>query len=76
MAGVKVDLMSSSGPGPRGDSLLAIGELAERTGKRPSSIRYYEQIDEGRLPVRSASSPMASSESPRVRDRNLTSSRL
>ncbi|HEY3734313.1 MAG TPA: MerR family transcriptional regulator [Streptosporangiaceae bacterium] len=27
---------------------LAIGELAARTGKRPSSIRYYEQI--GLLP--------------------------
>ena len=40
--------MSGSGPGLRGDALLAIGELAERTGKRPSSIRYYEQI--GLLP--------------------------
>jgi MerR family transcriptional regulator, redox-sensitive transcriptional activator SoxR len=40
--------MSNPGPGPRGASLLAIGELAERTGKRPSSIRYYEQI--GLLP--------------------------
>ena len=48
MAGVKVGLMSNSGPPARGDSLLAIGELAERTGKRPSSIRYYEQI--GLLP--------------------------
>jgi MerR family transcriptional regulator, redox-sensitive transcriptional activator SoxR len=35
-------------PGPDGDPLLAIGELAERAGKRPSSIRYYEQI--GLLP--------------------------
>jgi MerR family transcriptional regulator, redox-sensitive transcriptional activator SoxR len=35
-------------PGPDGDALLAIGELAERAGKRPSSIRYYEQI--GLLP--------------------------
>jgi MerR family transcriptional regulator, redox-sensitive transcriptional activator SoxR len=35
-------------PGPDGDPLLAIGELAARAGKRPSSIRYYEQI--GLLP--------------------------
>jgi MerR family transcriptional regulator, redox-sensitive transcriptional activator SoxR len=35
-------------PGPDGDALLAIGKLAERAGKRPSSIRYYEQI--GLLP--------------------------
>jgi MerR family transcriptional regulator, redox-sensitive transcriptional activator SoxR len=48
MVGVKVGLMSNSDPPPRGDSLLAIGELAERTRKRPSSIRYYEQI--GLLP--------------------------
>jgi MerR family transcriptional regulator, redox-sensitive transcriptional activator SoxR len=34
--------------GPDGAPLLAIGELAERAGKRPSSIRYYEQI--GLLP--------------------------
>jgi len=47
-ASVKVGLMSHSGPGPRHESLLTIGELAERTGKRPSSIRYYEQI--GLLP--------------------------
>jgi len=40
--------MSNSGPGSRRESLLAIGEVAERTGKRPSSIRYYEQI--GLLP--------------------------
>jgi MerR family transcriptional regulator, redox-sensitive transcriptional activator SoxR len=40
--------MSNSGPGSRRESLLAIGEVAECTGKRPSSIRYYEQI--GLLP--------------------------
>jgi len=40
--------MSNPGPGRRGESLLAIGELADRTGKRPSSIRYYEQV--GLLP--------------------------
>ncbi len=40
--------MSNPHPGPRGTSLLAIGELAARAGKRPSSIRYYEQI--GLLP--------------------------
>ena len=33
---------------PGGAPLLAIGELAELAGKRPSSIRYYEQI--GLLP--------------------------
>jgi DNA-binding transcriptional MerR regulator len=31
------------------DELLTIGELARRTGRRPSSIRYYEQI--GLLPT-------------------------
>ena len=46
IVGVKVDLMSN--PEPDGFPLLAIGELAGRTGKRPSSIRYYEQI--GLLP--------------------------
>ena len=40
--------MSNPRPGPPDASLLAIGELADRTGKRPSSIRYYEQI--GLLP--------------------------
>lgn len=30
------------------DDLLTIGELARRTGRRPSSIRYYEEI--GLLP--------------------------
>jgi MerR family redox-sensitive transcriptional activator SoxR len=37
---VKVGLMSKS---------LSIGEVARRTGRRPSSIRYYEQI--GLLPA-------------------------
>jgi MerR family transcriptional regulator, redox-sensitive transcriptional activator SoxR len=35
-------------PGPDPSPLLTIGELAGRAGKRPSSIRYYEQI--GLLP--------------------------
>jgi MerR family redox-sensitive transcriptional activator SoxR len=38
--------MSNPGPGP---GFLAIGELAERSGRRPSAIRYYEQI--GLLPA-------------------------
>jgi MerR family redox-sensitive transcriptional activator SoxR len=38
--------MSNPGPGP---GYLAIGELAERSGKRPSAIRYYEEI--GLLPA-------------------------
>ena len=49
IVGVKVDLMSNPGAEPGGFPLLAIGELASRTGKRPSSIRYYEQI--GLLPT-------------------------
>ena len=40
--------MSSPDPQPAGFPVLAIGELAARTGKRPSLIRYYEQI--GLLP--------------------------
>jgi MerR family redox-sensitive transcriptional activator SoxR len=36
--------MSSPDPRPGDPPLLGIGELAERTGKRPSAIRYYEQI--------------------------------
>jgi len=35
-------------PGSDSRALLAIGELAEQAGRRPSSIRYYEQI--GLLP--------------------------
>jgi MerR family transcriptional regulator, redox-sensitive transcriptional activator SoxR len=46
---VKVDLMSTPDPEPgHAAPLLTIGSLAARTGKRPSSIRYYEQI--GLLP--------------------------
>jgi MerR family redox-sensitive transcriptional activator SoxR len=48
IVGVKVDLMSSPGPKPGGLPPLAIGELARLAGKRPSVIRYYEQI--GLLP--------------------------
>ena len=48
IVGVKVGLMSNPGPQPGGLPLLAISELAALTGKRPSSIRYYEQI--GLLP--------------------------
>jgi DNA-binding transcriptional MerR regulator len=40
--------MSNPGPGSRGAAPLAIGELAALTGKRPSAIRYYEQV--GLLP--------------------------
>jgi len=40
--------MSNPDPGPGGAALLAIGELAALAGKRPSAIRYYEQI--GLLP--------------------------
>ena len=54
MVGVKVGLMSNTGPGPGGGALLAIGELAELAGKRPSSIRYYEQIGLLPEPVRVA----------------------
>lgn len=42
---VKVGLMSSDQPG---GGLLGIGSVARRSGRRPSSIRYYEQI--GLLP--------------------------
>jgi MerR family transcriptional regulator, redox-sensitive transcriptional activator SoxR len=49
IVGVKVDLMSSRDPVRGTRSLLTIGELARRTGKRPSSIRFYEQI--GLLPA-------------------------
>jgi MerR family redox-sensitive transcriptional activator SoxR len=40
--------MSNSGSGTDGPPLLTIGELADRAGKSPSAIRYYEQI--GLLP--------------------------
>jgi DNA-binding transcriptional MerR regulator len=40
--------MSNPDPQPRDPPLLGIGALAELTGKRPSAIRYYEQI--GLLP--------------------------
>ncbi len=51
MVGVKVSLMSNPDPGP-GSTLLGIGELAQLTGKRPSAIRYYEQIGLLPQPVR------------------------
>lgn len=41
---VKVDLMSSG--------LLAVGEVARRSGKAPSAIRYYESIGLLDEPVR------------------------
>jgi MerR family redox-sensitive transcriptional activator SoxR len=34
------------------DDLLTIGELARRSGRRPSAIRYYEQIGLLRPPIR------------------------
>jgi MerR family redox-sensitive transcriptional activator SoxR len=46
---VKVDLMSNPDPRPDGFTPLTIGEVARLAGKRPSSIRYYEQI--GLLPT-------------------------
>jgi MerR family redox-sensitive transcriptional activator SoxR len=47
---LKADLMSSpSSPSNLADDLLTIGELASRTGKTASSIRYYESI--GLLPL-------------------------
>jgi MerR family transcriptional regulator, redox-sensitive transcriptional activator SoxR len=46
--------MSDPGPLLSGAHLLAIGELAELAGKRPSSIRYYEQIGLLPQPVRVA----------------------
>ena len=52
--GVKVDLMSNPDSRPHGAPLLAIGELAEMAGKRPSAIRYYEQIGLLPKPVRVA----------------------
>jgi MerR family transcriptional regulator, redox-sensitive transcriptional activator SoxR len=46
---VKVDFMSKCDPRPDGGDALTIGEVARRTGRRPSSVRYYEQI--GLLPA-------------------------
>ena len=46
---VKVSLMSNPDPRPGGGDALSIGEVARLAGKRPSSIRYYEQI--GLLPA-------------------------
>jgi MerR family transcriptional regulator, redox-sensitive transcriptional activator SoxR len=43
-----------SNPEPGGSRSLAIGELAELAGKRPSLIRYYEQIGLLPEPVRVA----------------------
>lgn len=40
--------MSNPRPAPGGAPLLAIGDLAALAGKRPSLIRYYEQL--GLLP--------------------------
>jgi MerR family redox-sensitive transcriptional activator SoxR len=40
---VKVSLMSNSGP-PGNATPLSIGDVAALTGKRPSSIRYYEEV--------------------------------
>jgi MerR family transcriptional regulator, redox-sensitive transcriptional activator SoxR len=44
MMRVKVDLMSSE--------TLAIGEVAQMSGKAPSAIRYYESIDLIAAPAR------------------------
>jgi len=41
--------MSNPGPRPGGHAALSIGEIARLAGRRPSSIRYYEQI--GLLPA-------------------------
>jgi MerR family transcriptional regulator, redox-sensitive transcriptional activator SoxR len=46
---VKVGLMSNSDSRPAGQAALTIGAVARMAGKRPSSIRYYEQI--GLLPA-------------------------
>jgi len=51
---VKVGLMSNGDSALGGGQLLPIGALAELTGKRPSSIRYYEQIGLLPQPVRIA----------------------
>jgi MerR family transcriptional regulator, redox-sensitive transcriptional activator SoxR len=41
--------MSNSGSRPADQAALTIGAVARLAGKRPSSIRYYEQI--GVLPA-------------------------
>ena len=45
---VKVDSMSNPDPRAAASLPMSIGTVARQTGKRPSSIRYYEQI--GLLP--------------------------
>ena len=44
--------MSNPDPVPGGGQLLSIGSVAKLTGRRPSSIRYYEQIGLLPRPVR------------------------
>ncbi len=44
--------MSNPDPGSGGFPPLTIGAVAERTGKRPSLIRYYEQVGLLPQPVR------------------------
>jgi MerR family transcriptional regulator, redox-sensitive transcriptional activator SoxR len=48
---VEVGLMSNGDSGP-GGSLLSIGAVAELARRRPSTIRYYEQIGLLPQPVR------------------------
>jgi MerR family transcriptional regulator, redox-sensitive transcriptional activator SoxR len=52
IVGVKVDLMSNPAPKAARLPMLTIGELARLAGKRPSMIRYYEQIGLLPQPVR------------------------
>jgi MerR family redox-sensitive transcriptional activator SoxR len=49
---VKVGLMSNPDPARGNPPLLSIGAVAKLAGKRPSSIRYYEQIGLLPTPVR------------------------
>jgi MerR family transcriptional regulator, redox-sensitive transcriptional activator SoxR len=49
---VKVDLMSNPDAEPGDVPLLTIGAVAKVAGKRPSSIRYYEEIGLLPQPVR------------------------
>ena len=46
--------MSNSDPPTRDRAALTIGEVARRAGRRPSSIRYYEQIGLLPTPARAA----------------------